>query len=249
MKWNTDLYDQKHNFVSKYGEDVIKLLAPETGENILDLGCGTGDLSEIIRKSGAHVLGIDSSEEMIKRAREKYPHIDFKVASADNFSFEKKFDAVFSNATLHWVLKKEQTVDCVYNSLNDGGRFVAEFGGKGNVDNIIAALQNSLIKHGYQDIADKHVWYFPSLSEYATLLESKGFRVTWAAHFDRDTLLKDKDGIRNWIAMFGKPFLGIISDTVTEQILLEVEEQIKSSNFKNGQWYADYVRLRIVAVK
>jgi trans-aconitate methyltransferase len=249
MQWNTNLYDQKHDFVSKYGEDVIKLLAPKEGENILDVGCGTGDLADMISKTGAHVLGIDSSEEMIQRACEKYPHLEFLVQSADNFHFEKEFDAVFSNATLHWVLEKEKAIDCIYNVLKKGGRFVAEFGGKGNVENILSALRHALTKHGYSDLANKHVWYFPSLSEYTSLLEQKGFRVTWAAHFDRETLLKDHDGIKNWIYMFGKSFLGTIDENITGQILSEVEDQIRSSNYKGNEWYADYVRLRIVAIK
>ncbi|WP_372935345.1 class I SAM-dependent methyltransferase [Mariniphaga sediminis] len=249
MKWNTNLYDQKHDFVSGYGKDVIKLLAPEKGEDILDLGCGTGDLAEIISQTGANVLGIDSSEEMIKRAREKYPHIEFMVASADNFSFGKKMDAVFSNATLHWVLEKEKAVDCIYNSLKKGGRFVAEFGGKGNVGNIVSALRSTLEKHGYVDLAQKQLWYFPSLSEYTFLLETKGFRVEWASHFDRDTPLKDNDGMKNWIYMFGKSFLETLDDSITEQILSEVEEKVRPTNFKDNQWYADYVRLRVVAVK
>ena len=113
MEWNTNLYDQKHDFVSRYGEDVIKLLDPKSGEEILDVGCGTGDLAGIIGKTGANVTGIDSSEEMIIKAREKYPNIGFMIKSADNFSFDKKFDAVFSNATLHWVLEKEKAINCM----------------------------------------------------------------------------------------------------------------------------------------
>ncbi|WP_373494309.1 trans-aconitate 2-methyltransferase [Aquiflexum sp.] len=249
MKWNTGLYDQKHDFVSKYGEDVIHLLDPQAGEHILDLGCGTGDLAEMIRNLGAKVLGIDSSPEMITKAREKYPQIDFRVMSAESFQLEGQFDAVFSNATLHWVLEKEKAAECIYASLKKGGRFVAEFGGKGNIGNIEEALRSVLRKNGYIDQAEKKVWYFPSLAEYAALLEKKGFRITWAAHFDRETLLKENDGIQNWIYMFGKTFLEGIDQSTIDRILLEVEEQLRSTNFKNGNWYADYVRLRIMAIK
>lgn len=249
MKWNTGLYDQKHDFVFKYGEDVIELLNPKAGEHILDLGCGTGNLANIISNAGAHVVGLDSSEDMVNKAREKYPKMEFQVGSANNFTFEKAFDAVFSNAVLHWVLEKEKAISCIYNSLKEGGRFVAEFGGKGNVENIVSALRDALNKYGYTDRADKQVWYFPSLSEYTTLLESQGFRVTWAAHFDRDTLLKDTDGIKNWIYMFGKSFLEGLEQSVIDQILEEVEVQVRPTNFKNNQWYADYVRLRVMAIK
>src|SRR5690349_1218807 len=133
MKWNTDLYDNNHAFVSRYGEDVIALLNPQAGERILDLGCGTGDLAEIIRQKGAAVTGLDSSPEMVATAAGKYPHIRFDVTSATDFSYEEKFDAIFSNATLHWVLECQKAIACIYNNLKpNGGRFVAEFGGKGN---------------------------------------------------------------------------------------------------------------------
>ena len=249
MKWNANLYDEKHDFVSKYGEDVIQLLDPQPGEDILDVGCGTGDLTELIRERGANVVGLDNSVEMINKAQEKYPAIDFKVASADSFNFDKKFDAVFSNAALHWVLEKEKAVECIYNCLKKGGRFVAELGGKGNIASIVDALKYSLSKKGFEENANRQVWYFPSLAEYATLLESKGFRVMWCTHFDRPTLLKDNDGIKNWIRMFGKSYLEKLNDDVINSVLQEVEEQMKPTNYKNNQWYADYVRLRVVAMK
>ncbi|CAN5704816.1 class I SAM-dependent methyltransferase [soil metagenome] len=249
MNWNANLYDQKHDFVSKYGEDVINLLAPKKGEDILDVGCGTGDLAELVRASGANITGIDNSKEMIETAKAKYPLINFEIKAADNFQYDKKFDAVFSNATLHWVLEKEKAIDCIYNCLKPGARFVSEFGGKGNVYNIVNALKNTLIKYGFPENANRQVWYFPSLSEYTSLLEQKGFRVTFAAHFDRDTLLKDDNGIINWLHMFGKSFLQGLDDKIIGEILSEVEQLVKPTNFKNNQWYADYVRLRVVAIK
>ncbi len=249
MKWNSVLYDQKHDFVSKYGADVIELLDPQNGENILDLGCGTGDLAELIRARGANITGLDSSPEMIETAKAKYPFIAFDLKSADNFSYDEKFDAVFSNATLHWILEKEQAIFCIYECLKPNGRFVAEFGGKGNVANIVTALQDALRKKGLPDIANKTIWYFPSLSEYTSLLEQKGFRVTFAAHFDRETLLKDTNGVKNWIQMFGRSYLDGLDSKLVDDILTTVEEQVKPTNYKNGNWYADYKRLRVVAIK
>lgn len=249
MKWNANLYDNKHDFVSKYGEDVIELLAPQKGECILDLGCGTGDLADIIRSKGATVIGLDSSNDMIESARQKYPSIQFDIKSADNFHYETQFDAVFSNATLHWVLEYEKAINCIYDSLKPNGRFVAEFGGRGNVTNIITALKSSLVGNGYAELASKEVWYFPSLSEYTSLLEKHGFRVVFAAHFDRETLLKEDSGIKNWIQMFGQPFLQTLSADAIESVLKMAEEHVRLTNFSSGNWYADYVRLRIVAIK
>lgn len=249
MKWDAGLYDHQHGFVSKYGEDIVKLLAPRPGETILDLGCGTGDLANLIAGYGSQVTGMDYSADMIAAAREKYPHIPFDQGSASEFVYDSPFDAVFSNATLHWVLPYKEAVTCIYHALKPNGRFVAELGGKGNVANIINALQSQLRKQGYDALADTPVWYFPSLSEYCSLLEKNGFRVVFAAHFDRETLLDTADGVKNWIRMFGKSFLQEIAAEEVDAIVTEVEEMIRPSNFKNGQWFADYVRLRFIAIK
>jgi trans-aconitate methyltransferase len=141
--WNANLYDNKHSFVFKYGEDLVKLLNPQAGERILDLGCGTGYLTKLILESGAEVIGIDNSEHMIEKAEARYPNLDFRIMSADDFSFDTKFDAIFSNAVLHWVLNCEQAVKCMYHNLKAGGRIVIEFGGKNNVARVVNALKGS----------------------------------------------------------------------------------------------------------
>lgn len=249
MKWDSGLYDHKHDFVSKYGEDLVDILNPKPGEEILDIGCGTGDLAQLITDRGAHVTGIDSSKEMIETARKKYPSIDFEIQSATSFSFNKKFDAVFSNAALHWIREKEKVIKQVYKCLKPGGRFVAELGGKGNVEKIIDALKSALAAHGFIKESQVQTWYFPSLSEYASLLEANGFRVIFASHFDRETALKDSHGIANWLRMFGRSYLENISDKDVDEILKEVEQQLRPSNFRDGKWFADYKRLRIAALK
>lgn len=249
MKWDTNLYDNNHGFVSKYGESLIDLLDPKQGEQILDIGCGTGDLAALMSQQGAKVVGLDNSVEMVETARKKYPDIQFDNRSASNFSYDIQFDAAFSNATLHWILEYEEAIKCIYEALRPQGRFVAEFGGKGNVSKITSALKFQLSKRGYSEIAEKPLWYFPSLSEYTSLLERNGFRVVFAAHFDRETLLQGDDGIRNWIQMFGKPYLQNIDKEAVEAIISDVETQIRPTNFRNGNWYADYVRLRLVAIK
>jgi len=141
--WNPSLYDQKHAFVFEYGKGLLPVLDPQSGELILDLGCGTGHLTKTIAESGARVIGIDSSPRMIEMARATYPELEFLVADARNFSFADPFDAIFSNATLHWVQPAESAVRCLSASLKTGGRFVAEFGGKGNVATIITAIQQA----------------------------------------------------------------------------------------------------------
>lgn len=248
--WNAKLYDEKHAFVSKYGEDLVDILAPQPGENILDLGCGTGYLTHLISESGANVIGIDNSKEMIEKAQHQYPKIDFRILSAEDFNFKESMDGIFSNATLHWVLNKQQAIECIYDSLKSGGRLVMEMGGKDNVNSIIISLKNTLLKHGFVKESGINLWYFPSLSAYTSLLESKGFRVTYATHYDRETKLQDSEnGIKDWIRMFGAAYLQTINENEVERILFEVQEDLKNTNFRKGSWYADYKRLRIVANK
>lgn len=248
--WNAGLYDDKHSFVFKYGEDLVDALNPLPGERILDLGCGTGYLTNVIAAAGATVVGIDSSLEMVAKAKLQYPELEFKVQSATEFYFDEHFDAIFSNAVLHWVLQKEMAIDCMYRNLKKSGRIVLEMGGKYNVEKITTALQSSLIKHGFADSAAIPLWYFPSLSEYTGLLEKRGFRVTYAAHFNRETKLNDtENGIKDWVKMFGTTFLKGIDEAVVDTILDEVQEAVKPTQYKGGEWYADYKRLRVIAIK
>jgi trans-aconitate 2-methyltransferase len=248
--WNTSLYNKKHDFVFKYGEYLVQMLTPQEGERILDVGCGTGYLTNLIAASGALVTGMDNSIDMIAKARNEYPHLPFRLASVTDFDFNEPFDALFSNAVLHWVTDKEQAVKNMYNNLKPGGRLVLEMGGKGNVETIIQALRKALINHGYKQQATRELWYFPSLSEYTGLLEKQGFRVTYAAHYNRETELKDtQQGIKDWVHMFGGAFLEGIEPVAIDKILDEVQETLRQTQFRNQKWYADYKRLRVVAIK
>jgi trans-aconitate methyltransferase len=247
--WNTELYDGKHSYVFKFGEDVLNLLNAKPGEYILDLGCGTGHLTNLIAESGIDVLGIDSSSGMIEQARLKYPSVKFEVMDAANFTFEKKFDAVFSNAVLHWIPEKEKVVNCVFNCLKQGGRFVAEFGGKDNVKRIVKSIRKILETNGYSENTKYIDWYFPSIGEYSSILEKYGFRVTYAVHFDRDTFMEEGVDVVSWLDMFAKNiFKGIYPDKKNELIEL-IKEDLSPTNRKDGKWFIDYKRLRIAAVK
>lgn len=248
-RWDARLYESKHSFVWKFGEDLIELLSPQPGERILDLGCGTGHLTAQIASSGARAMGMDNSPSMIDQARKTYPQVEFEVGDATKFHFDEPFDAVFSNAALHWIKEADRVADCVWRALEPGGRFVAEFGGKGNVKKICAAAARSLEALGLALKADLSAWYFPSLDEYATVLEKQGFEVTYARLFDRPTPLDDEAGLRNWIRMFWNNFLSLVPPVKQDQFIRNVEEILRPEIYQNGKWVIDYRRLRVVALR
>lgn len=245
--WDPNLYDAKHNFVAKYGEDVIGWLAPKAGERILDVGCGTGMLTEKLAESGAIVTGIDASAEMIAKAKEAYPQIEFFVKDATDFSVDEKFDAVFSNATLHWINEQEKALRCIHNTLKSGGRFVFEMGGKHNIESIHNAVKKALSEEGFEENTKVTSNYFPSVAQEVMLLEKVGFTVTNVAHFKRPTRLEGEDGMKIWIVQFCGFFFKNVSAEQKEKIIDKAVEYLRPMNYEDGVWWADYIRLRVKA--
>jgi trans-aconitate methyltransferase len=247
MAWNASLYKDKHAFVFQYGNSLLEWLEPKEGEKILDLGCGTGELTAQIAASGAKVTGIDSAASMIESAQQHFPEVSFQVADATAFSLAEKFDAVFSNATFHWIRQQEKLLDRIHRHLQPGGRLVLEMGAKGNVDDIQKALEQAMENRGY---TFKPFWYFPSVGEYTSLLEEYGFRVNQVHHFDRITELADpENGIVEWISMFGDHFFEQVPEADKLPIMQAAQEALRATNFKDGKWFTKYVRLRVKAEK
>ncbi len=241
-QWNANLYQDKHAFVWQYASDLLTLLAPQPGEYILDLGCGTGQLTANLAEAGAVVTGIDNSPEMIAQARENYPQLEFLLANGTDFSLNKSVDAVFSNAALHWIKPPEAAVSCISKVLKPGGRFVAEFGGKGNVESILNAIASTLNR-------EVNPWYFPSIGEYATLLEKEGFLVCEAYLFARPTPLQGEEGMGDWLTMFASSILETISQEKQVDIISSIVEKLRPKLYRDGAWFADYQRIRVVAYK
>lgn len=249
-QWDATLYDTKHGFVSNFGASLIDLLAPHPNERILDLGCGTGHLTQQIASLGAEVVGVDNSVAMLEQARKNYANLRFELGDATQLKYTAYFDAVFSNAVLHWVTNQERATVSIYEALKLGGRFVVEFGSKGNVRTIATAILNALATAGYASDPLQNRWYFPTLGEYSTLLEKSGFEVTFAAVFDRPTSLEDgEQGLRNWLHMFASPFFEQVPPEKLPALITAIEEQLRPHLFQEEVWYADYRRLRVVAVK
>lgn len=248
--WDAKLYNDKHAFVWQRATGVVELLAAKPGESILDLGCGTGHLTAEIAASGANVIGIDRSPEMIAEAKARYRGIEFQVEDATELHFDGQFDAVFSNAALHWILEPEKVVRGVAKALKPGGRFVAEFGGKRNIERLIGAIARAGEKFGLEPRLEDRLWYYPSLAEYAALLEKCSLEVREALLFDRPTRLEDGErGLEAWLRMFAKFVLNRLPAERQEEFLREIERQARAELFKNGSWELDYRRLRIAAWK
>ncbi len=247
--WDADLYDNKHSFVAKYGEDVLGWLAPQKDEHILDVGCGTGTLTEKIAEAGAIVTGIDASPEMIAKAKQSYNNIEFFVKDATNFSFDKKFDAVFSNATFHWIKEQQSLLQCIYDVLKSNGRLIYEMGAKHNIESIHKAVKQVLIEEGFEANTNIEVNYFSSAAEQATMLEKVGFTVVNILQFDRPTELIGEDGMKNWIIQFAQAYFQNIPQEKVNTIIDKAVDILKDTNYENGKWYADYIRLRVKAIK
>lgn len=240
MSWNAADYQSQFSYVWQGGESLLKLLNAQPGERIVDLGCGTGQLAAEIAATGAKVIGLDSDRAMIAQAQSNYPHLSFQVADATSFELDNPADAIFSNAVLHWVTDAEAAANQIATMLESGGRFVAELGGHGNVQTIIRAL-SEVTNQALQP------WYFPTIAEYATLLESVGLEVVYATLFDRPTPL-GASGLAGWLEMFGQRFFPQRSSEEWQEITASVEKKAQSL-YQNDQWIADYRRIRIVAVK
>ncbi|HWH71149.1 MAG TPA: methyltransferase domain-containing protein [Candidatus Sulfotelmatobacter sp.] len=234
--------------VPRPGEGVLSWLQPRPGERILDLGCGMGDLTAEIAAAGAIPTGIDHSEEMVRRARQKHPELNIQQADACHYRTDLPFDAVFSNATLHWIKDAAAVARTIWLALRVGGRFVAEFAGKGNVATLTGAMEEALKAHGYA-WAGRNPWYFPTIGEYATLLEQTGFRVTLVQHYDRLTPLKADAGVRAWLDGFAGHFFPDVTPADKASIYSAVEAQVKPHLHREGQWMVDTSRLRVVAIK
>lgn len=245
--WDAGLYDDKHAYVWRYGASLVELLDPKLGERILDVGCGTGHLTANIAEAGAAVVGMDRSAEMLAQARSAYPHLQFVQADARDFVFTEPFDAVFSNAALHWIREPERVIRCVHSVLRPGGRFVAEFGGRGNVRRAEAAMRAAAERVGVR-LADSP-WYFPGVGEYSTLLDTAGLEVRYAVLFDRPTPLQGETGLRDWVKMFGRWALESVPEDRREDFLREAEDAARPELHRDDRWFADYRRLRVTATR
>ena len=248
IKWDAETYTSNFSFVHQYGNAVTELIDPEGVRSVLELGGGNGSLSQVLRDKGFSVTGLDASGELLAIARKTYPDIPFIQADATDFALPEPVDVVFSNAVFHWIDREKQArmLACVYRALKENGQFVFEFGGHGNNKQIHARLAEVFAEYGY---SYQMPFYFPMIGEYAALLESAGFVVTYAILFDRPTKLNGENGLSDWIRMFVKTPFSAVDPRIGEVMIDQVTDRLRDVLYKDGTWYADYVRLRMKAVK
>lgn len=249
INWDADKYTSDFSFVHQYGNSVIDLIDADKNSTVLDLGCGNGALSKNLYDKGYIIKGIDASKELLDIAGKNYPDIEFILADATSFTLPEPVDVVFSNAVFHWIDKERQKdmLKCVYNALKENGQFIFEFGGYGNNQLIHGALEAIFAEYKY---TYKMPFYFPTIGEYAILLERAGFGVRYAVLFDRLTELKGEHGLKDWINMFVKtPFSVIENENEKAAIIDKSVENLRDILYKDGKWYADYVRIRMKAIR
>src|SRR2546425_2943528 len=243
--WDPQQYAEHGRFVSDLGLPVVELLAPQPGERILDLGCGDGALTRKLQEFGCHIVGVDSSPAMIQAAQAL--GLDTRVMNGHELPFVNEFDAVFTNAALHWMTQPDAVLIGVWRALKPGGRFVGECGGHGNTATVMAALQAALAKRGI-DAQRLNPWFFPSAAEYRSRLEAHGFVVDTMTLFPRPTPLAGD--LTGWLETFVQAFLTALPVSQRAVVLAEVSERCRPQLCNvDGHWTVDYVRLRFAVTK
>jgi SAM-dependent methyltransferase len=245
QSWNPDSYARNARFVSDLGAPVIELLTPRGGERILDLGCGDGALTKKLADMGCDVVGVDSSAPQVEACRRL--GLDARVADGEHLRFDADFDAVFSNAAIHWMKPPDDVIAGVWRALRPGGRFVGEFGGHGCVETIKRALIDALRRRGIDGDA-LNPWYFPTVEDYSARLARRGFAIRYIALIPRPTPLPGE--IDGWLETFAQSFMAPLADSDRAGFIDEVREALRPQLCDGGgKWSADYVRLRFAADK
>ena len=246
--WNASRYAANASFVPALGQPVLDLLNPQSGERILDLGCGDGVLTERLAALGANVVGVDSSEDMVAATRAR--GLDARFMSATALTFENEFDAIFSNAVLHWVKDDpDAAIASAFRALRRPGRFVGEMGGHANVAAIYVALTACLEKRGVRNAAAVSPWFYPTVDDYTRRLERAGFKVESAELIPRPTPLPT--GMRAWLETFANPYCAVLPRPEDRTSFLDEVTTLLAPALcdERGNWTADYTRLRFVARK
>jgi trans-aconitate methyltransferase len=245
QSWDPTAYAQDGSFVHELAGGVLEWLAPKPGERILDLGCGDGQLTQRLMATGAIVTAIDASPEMVAAARARGVAVDQGRAEVLPYP-DRSFDAVFSNAVLHWVRGQDEMMAQVHRVLRPGCRFVAEMGGHGNIAAIRVAFAAVLTRLGFAALGERGN-YYPTPQAYRRRLEDHRFTVETIILFPRPTPLGDS-GMKGWLHTFSRGALNELPEKLRERAVDETVALLAPALCdEEGRWTADYVRLRFIA--
>lgn len=245
MEWNSTLYDKKHDFVAEYGKGLLESVPKNDEQAILDLGCGTGILTEQLAELCNKVIGVDSSQSMIDKAKEQFGNIEFMVCDALALPFENEFDVVFSNAVFHWISDHDALLKNIHKVLKPQGLLVCEFGANGNIATIENAFAKACNSLGY---VYEPKFNFPVAEDFGKLLENNGFVIDRIYDYDRPTVLKDNEqGLVNWMKQFFASELAVMPEYMQTMVFEQVEELTRDFLWNKEEWVADYRRLRAIA--
>lgn len=247
MKWDANFYKEKHSFSVEYGQALLEYVPENPDLFILDLGCGTGELTKKLSLKSDHVCGIDSSPDMIGKARQSYPELSFEVVDALEWHEEEKWDVVFSNAAIHWIRDHERLLTNIHRGLKEDGLFICECGGAGNIRRIERAFRAAMEKRGRLYASQ---FIFPETEGFRRQLEDRNFHIQYLHSFQRPTpLWEGEKGLRNWVEQFYSQQLASLSREDRNDLLKEMEEELREALWNGSCWVADYQRLRVVARK
>lgn len=247
MEWDAQLYNDKHDFVSEYGRSLVDLVPCDAGQVVLDLGCGTGDLTKALAEKSGQAVGVDGSGDMIRLARNRFPEIEFHVKDACGLAWRERFDIVFSNAVFHWIPDQRRLLEAVRGALKPGGKLICEFGAAGNIARIQDAFATALREVGH-DFASP--FYFPEADEYGGVLEESRLVPESVVVYERPTPLKGgASGLRDWVTQFFAGDMDKLSHAEREAVHGLMLGRLADALWDGGQWVADYRRIRVIAVR
>ena len=247
MEWNSSLYDNKHDFVAEYGKGLLEFIPKNNVQTILDLGCGTGTLTAQLAALCSKVVGVDSSQNMIDKAKKQFENIEFSVCDALALPFEKEFDVVFSNAVFHWINDHDALLKNIHKALKPRGLLVCEFGANGNIATIENAFINVCERLGYHY---KPKFNFPTVEMFGEMLEKNWFVIDKIYDFDRPTVFKDgEQGLTNFLKQFFASELEVMPEHIQTSLFNEIAESTRGTLWNGKEWVADYRRLRAIAHK
>ena len=249
INWNAEGYASDFSFVPGYGENVMELLTAPAGSLAADFGCGNGTLTAKLREKGYTVTGVDASEEMLSLAEKNHPELKLMKGDITEITLPEPVDVIFSNAVFHWIEPDRQDALArnIYRNLKPGGELVFEMGGKDCAETVHGSMEKIFVRRG---LSYRRLKYFPSVSEYTTILERNGLRVTYAIWFERPTPQKGDDGAVEWAKMFDAANYEGLDQKLKDELFSELREVTRPKLCTpEGKWWIDYTRLRIRAVR